>query len=239
VVSRHRIADQTSRHTTINVSAPDAAARSPGGEQQGCVWLAVSVCPTRRRPRETLGGIREPDRERRCRHDMTPRALLLLLPLLLAGCTTSRQPSSPSPASPSASPASAAPCRPVVRTDALPTWARAGFTGDGDGIPYVMSRAGDILGVLFGTPLNAPPAPDHNNKILWVSHAPVSGGDLLITAKRDGTTDTVERKVTGGPGPSIVDLPEAGCWRLTLRWSGHTDTMDLLYARPGSAGVTR
>ncbi len=170
---------------------------------------------------------------------MTLRALLLLLPLLLAGCTGSRQPSSPSPASPSASPASAAPCRPVVRTDALPTWARAGFTGDGDGIPYVMSSAGDILGVLFGTPLNAPPAPDHNNKILWVSHAPVSGGDLLITAKRDGTTDTVERKVTGGPGPSIVDLPEAGCWRLTLRWSGHTDTMDLVYTRPGSAGVTR
>jgi hypothetical protein len=97
----------------------------------------------------------------------------------------------------------------------------------------VFGRAGDILGVLFGFPLNAPPADDHNNKILWVSRAPLTrGDDLLITAKLDGTTDTVDRKVLGGPGPSIVDLPKPGCWRLTLRWSGHTDTMDLAYTRP-------
>jgi hypothetical protein len=172
---------------------------------------------------------------------MTTRALLsVLLPLsfasALAACTAEPQPSSPSPAPPSspspAPPSSSAPCRPVVATDALPTWARAGFTGDGAGNPHAMSRNGDILGVLFGTPLNAPPATDHNNKILWVSRAPVSSGDLLITAKRDGTTETVDRKVTGGPGPSIIDLPTAGCWRLTLQWSGHTDTMDLIYAKP-------
>jgi hypothetical protein len=27
--------------------------------------------------------------------------------------------------------------------------------------------------------------------------------------------------------PSIVDLPAAGCWRLTLRWSGHAASIDL------------
>jgi hypothetical protein len=53
--------------------------------------------------------------------------------------------------------------------------------------------------------------------------------DLLITAKLDGTGETADRKVTGGPGPSIIDLPRAGCWRLTLRWADYTDEMDLVY----------
>ncbi|MDM4780918.1 MULTISPECIES: hypothetical protein [unclassified Micromonospora] len=37
----------------------------------------------------------------------------------------------------------------------------------------------------------------------------------------------------GWPGPSIVDLPAAGCWRLRLDWSGRTDMIDLVY-RPAS-----
>jgi hypothetical protein len=49
---------------------------------------------------------------------------------------------------------------------------------------------------------------------------------------RDGTSEPVRRTVAGGPGPSIVDLPAAGCWRLALTWSGHTDTMDLVYRPP-------
>jgi hypothetical protein len=40
----------------------------------------------------------------------------------------------------------------------------------------------------------------------------------------------VGRKVIGGPGPSIINLPTAGCWRFTLRWSGQLDTLDLTYA---------
>jgi hypothetical protein len=45
----------------------------------------------------------------------------------------------------------------------------------------------------------------------------------------------VMRQVTGGPGPSIVDLPAAGCWRLTLTWRQDPgrrqvrDTLDLAY----------
>jgi hypothetical protein len=41
----------------------------------------------------------------------------------------------------------------------------------------------------------------------------------------------VQRTVAGGPGPSIVDLPAPGCWRLTLRWAGRADQVDLAYAR--------
>jgi hypothetical protein len=39
----------------------------------------------------------------------------------------------------------------------------------------------------------------------------------------------VRREVDGGPGPSIINLPSAGCWRLSLTWSGHRDQLDLRY----------
>jgi len=43
--------------------------------------------------------------------------------------------------------------------------------------------------------------------------------------------DHVETRTVGdGPGPSIVDLPEAGCWKLDLTWGDHTDHLELAYA---------
>lgn len=152
--------------------------------------------------------------------------------VLMAGCTAQPHGSSTEPPS-----APAGPCGSPVSTGALPAWARAGFNDDGSGIPHVAGRSGDILAIVFGSPLSAPPSADHNNKILWVSKAPLTGGDLKISASLDGTGETAERAVTGGPGPSTVDLPKAGCWRLTLNWSGHTDTMDLTYTTPASAGT--
>jgi len=52
----------------------------------------------------------------------------------------------------------------------------------------------------------------------------------------DGTNPLgapVERRLEQFPGPSFVDLPEPGCWRLTLTWADRTDTLDLEYVRPG------
>jgi len=147
--------------------------------------------------------------------------------LLLSGCTSAGPP-------PAQAPAPSDGCVYDVRRDVLPAWARAGFADPSpSGTPYVLGRRGDILAVLFGYPLKAPPAnAGPTNKILWVSRVPVTTGDTLrISAQRDG--GTVSREVTGGPGPSTVDLP-AGCWHLTLTWSGHTDTMDLRYDPVGS-----
>jgi hypothetical protein len=147
-------------------------------------------------------------------------AVALLL-LSVAGCTDRAKPVS----------AAQTGCGSPVVTEALPTWARTGFSDDGSGTPHVVGRSGDILGVLFGNPLSAPPAPGRGNKILWVSHFPPTTGDTLhISATRAGTSEKVERQVDGGPGPSIVDLPAPGCWHLSLRWSGHLDTMDLTYS---------
>ena len=37
----------------------------------------------------------------------------------------------------------------------------------------------------------------------------------------------------GAPGPSIVDMPQAGCWHLDLSWGGRTDSIDLEWVAGG------
>jgi hypothetical protein len=116
----------------------------------------------------------------------------------------------------------------------LPGWARAGFNEPRPRMPHVLGSASKIAAILWAVPLQSPPPKDHDNKILWVSRrTPVTRSDLRISAQR--MTDSkpvgapVSRSVAGGPGPSIIDLPSAGCWRLTLRWSGQVDTLELHY----------
>lgn len=127
-------------------------------------------------------------------------------------------------------------CHVEARPGVLPVWARAGFSDPRPRMTYALGESGKIAAILWGS-LNSPPAVDHTNKILWVSRAaPTSpGSDLRIEAQRMSGTRTlgapVSRRVTGGPGPSIINLPAPGCWRLTLRWSGRTDHLDLQYGR--------
>lgn len=117
-----------------------------------------------------------------------------------------------------------------VQNSVLPTWARAGFTDPKPVMPHVLSDNGKIIAILWSRshPLNAPPLHDQNNKILWVS--PDYGIPLVIHARLGDTT--VTRKVAGGPGPSIIDMPRAGCWTFDLSWGGHHDTLRLPYDRP-------
>jgi hypothetical protein len=139
----------------------------------------------------------------------------------------------------SASPAGAAaaparPCSSAVTKTVVPTWARAGFSDPKPTMPQALGRQGRIDAIVFGDPLHAPPSKRINNKILWVSRLPVGEiATLRIAAQRMVGTRSVgvpvSRSVAGGPGPSIIDLPAAGCWRLSLRWSGHTDSVDLAY----------
>ena len=133
---------------------------------------------------------------------------------------------------PGSSPAASAPvpgCVPVTEA-VLPEWARTGFSDPEPRVPYVRGTQGRILAVLFAPPLTAPaPAHGRSNKILWVARVAASG-DLVIDARQDGTGLRVRRVVPGGPGPSTVDLPAAGCWRLDLRWGPYTDSLALSYA---------
>ncbi len=130
-------------------------------------------------------------------------------------------------------------CRSGMHVGVLPVWARAGFNDPRPRTEHVVGRQDRIAAILFGTTnyLDSPPATDHSNKILWVSRVrPRSVGALRIQAqlmrgaRRVGAP--VTRTVLDGPGPSIINLPAAGCWRLTLRWAGWTDRLDLSYVHP-------
>jgi hypothetical protein len=136
--------------------------------------------------------------------------------------------------SPPASAASlGAPCATPVDQGVLPVWARTGFSDKLPRMPHVLGRADRIAAILWDQ-MVVPSDDKHGNKILWVSRVPVQAlSDLRISAQRmdahGAVGKPVSRVVVGGPGPSGVDLPVAGCWRMTLRWSGHTDTLDLPY----------
>jgi hypothetical protein len=94
----------------------------------------------------------------------------------------------------------------------------------------VFSEHGDLIAVLFNYPPVASTDPNVANKILWVSHLQQQPmRPLRIEAALDGTKTSVIREIAGGAGPSMVNLPKAGCWHLLLSWSGHTDGMTLKF----------
>ncbi|QLQ36307.1 hypothetical protein [Micromonospora robiginosa] len=172
-----------------------------------------------------------------------PGRVTLVPVLLLAGCTSAGPPAGPSGGPPSAAASTAGPaasvgCHSPVATGRLPDWADAGFSGD-TRMPHVLGDRGEIVAILFGHPLTVGRGEGPTNKILWVGRPvtatpdPAASGTLVVTATRDGTGARVTREVAGGPGPSTVDLPAAGCWHLRLDWSGRVDTMDLTYRAAG------
>jgi hypothetical protein len=112
----------------------------------------------------------------------------------------------------------------------LPEWARAGFSDPKPVMPYVRSASGNILGILFVDQLTAPPRQTVNNKILWVWRTPSRIGEPVhVVARLGGTGPAVTHGLPTPEGPSIVDLPSPGCWRLAITWPGGSDTVDLQY----------
>ena len=150
--------------------------------------------------------------------------------IVVAATACSTTPPPPTSAPSAAAAAGGVPqlgCAADVAPAPLPGWARSGFSPPDQPVPFVLGERGTILGVLFGQPLSAPAAPDRGNKILWVTSDPHPPGSLTITAALDGTVTTLA--VPEGPGPSLVDLPTPGCWRLTLAWPDHTDRAAIAY----------
>jgi len=137
---------------------------------------------------------------------------------------------------PSPAQAAAAPCHSAMRHGVLPPWARTGFSDPRPRMPHVLGRSGEIAAVVFGYPLLSPPAENRANKILWVSRRPIKPPDeLRIRAQRmrgdKPVGKHVVRVIQGGPGPSYLNLPARGCWRLSLQWSGRSDELDLDFLR--------
>jgi hypothetical protein len=123
----------------------------------------------------------------------------------------------------------------------LPVWARTGFSDKRPKIAHVLGRHGRIVAILFGD-LVAPATKDAGDKVLWAAKDPLKPlSDLQISAQRvvsgRRVGKLVHRTVVGGPGPSGIEMPVPGCWRMSLKWSGRTDELDLRYRSSASKGA--
>lgn len=151
-----------------------------------------------------------------------PVAVVLAVTGILAGVVLS-QPRGHSVAGPSAVSA----CAPL-QDGPPPVWARSGFTGTVYP-PHATSRSGDVVAIVWGQ-LAAPPAADHNNKILWVARGDGGSFEMTVTAHLEGTDRVVTQSIP--VGPSIVDMPAAGCWRMDLQIGNRHDEIALRWTKP-------
>ncbi len=92
-----------------------------------------------------------------------------------------------------------------------------------------------IVGVIFPEALIAGERSDGaSNKILWIvkdrndSHLAVEA----VATESSKEAPLVTFPPNSGPGemyPSSVDVPEPGCWELTLSWASETAVVELIY----------
>ena len=120
----------------------------------------------------------------------------------------------------------------------LPGWAEPAMSAGGTRSspwPYGVADNGTAVAVEFGFPLRAGKPTNPTNKVLWIMRLPRHGSPLTVTARPvrgGGPSVHASWPADSSPGeiyPSFVNVPHAGCWRVTVRWAHHTDTIDLRY----------
>jgi hypothetical protein len=120
----------------------------------------------------------------------------------------------------------------------VPAWTAPAFSNSSPGPPpwpYALSGRGNVVAIVFGYPLRAGAPTDPANKVLWIMRLPRRGSPLTIEARPLHANAPVIRHAwppDSSPGeiyPSYVNVPTAGCWRLTLRWARHIDWIDVRY----------
>lgn len=127
-------------------------------------------------------------------------------------------------------------CANALRYGTPPRWAASGFT-PGVKMWYVMGSRDNIVGFLFGYPLSHKHRESRTNKILWVArvdtpndvHYSGPPGTMTIRARLVGSNRQATRVLKDAPGPSIVDMPSAGCWEFALAWQGNSDSVSVAY----------
>lgn len=150
------------------------------------------------------------------------RAIALVVLLLLSGCTGSSGQHTARQHTCAVTP---------VRHGNAPRW--TGAANPPSAVPFVISKQGNVVGFLFGSPLTADNHRSLSNKILWVMRTPRDGRPLNITATRGNSVVRKGFPADSSPGeiyPSIVDVPTAGCWHFALVWNGTSASVDLRYA---------
>ena len=143
--------------------------------------------------------------------------------ILDGGCTSF--PASSAQAHPSPAPpvhTFAGGCAGTVLTDAVPpVWAQGGWTvanGASWPVPWAFGTQNTTLAYMFAIQLVAGVSPrvdGTQNKVLWEAKDRPSGANLLVEGHPLGKAQPV---VTIAGGPSITDVPTAGCWTFRLSW---------------------
>jgi hypothetical protein len=176
---------------------------------------------------------------------MKRRLVLIWTAMMLAGCSaapTSSPSTPPSSAHSQANVPVGATIVPggcgatAVVTGHVPTWLdEAGAHNNPDAAPYVLAVPQQAAGFIFGYPLRSGHPENPSNKILWVVGLPRNGSSLEISAHPLGAatpTLTQIQPADSSPGeiyPSIVDVPQPGCWHFDLTWAGHKASVELVY----------
>ncbi len=134
--------------------------------------------------------------------------------------------------------APASPCHSEITRAVLPEWARGGFSDPRPVMPFVTSADGNVVAILFSDQLSSPSRADVFNKVLWVWHTlPADPTALHISARLNGTGPAVTAGLPTPLGPSYVDLPTPGCWRVSFSWPGGSDSIDLQALTPADAAA--
>jgi hypothetical protein len=168
--------------------------------------------------------------------------LAVLLMILAGGCTTSPTTAAQVQPSPKAVVHSFnGGCAGTMLTDAEPPlWAQGGWShtkGTPWPVPWAFGTADTTVAYLFATQLVAGESPrvdGSQNKVLWESKDSPSGANVTVEGHPLGVSQPV---VTIRGGPSITDVPTAGCWTFQLSWTSngpHTSTINLEVLPAGS-----
>jgi len=176
---------------------------------------------------------------------MSRRLLLAWAVALLTGCSSATTSSPSTPLATGDSPANVPVGATIVPGGCgatavvqghVPAWLdEAGAHNNPDAAPYVLAVPQQAAGFIFGYPLRSGHPENPSNKILWVVGLSRNGSWLGISGHPLGAatpTVTQRQPADSSPGeiyPSIVDVPQPGCWHFDLAWAGHKASVELLY----------
>lgn len=149
----------------------------------------------------------------------------LFVLIAAAACTAPQTAQAPAQSSPRAAAVHqfAGGCAGTVLTDAVPPiWAQGGWS-HAKGTPWPVRWAagtgGTSVAYVFANQLVAGASPrvdGSQNKVLWEAKDNPSGDGVVVEARPWGQSTPV---VTIAGGPSVTDVPTAGCWTFTVSWS--------------------
>jgi hypothetical protein len=124
----------------------------------------------------------------------------------------------------------------ALHRGSVPGWTSSAWSSSSGApgqMPWALSTRGSAAAFLFSYPLHVGTTLARSNKILWIVRLPRDSSTLRVRAKPLGHTSPVIRRSwppDSGPGqiyPSSFSVPRPGCWRVTIQWAGHSDSLDL------------